>query len=145
MKKLIIIIAALAMFIAVPAMADTWEIVFETQGSPTRLELLYGEVTEPMTAAQFVNRDDLVVIPLDVTSPQSFEIPYADGVEYAICGKVFDAEGNSTYIMDDVDGNMSPTVWRATAIPEIVDAHYDYVVPSVDGQNVINITINQGR
>ena len=143
MKKLII--ALVFCLMAVPAMADEWTFNFETQGDAQSIILRYGEVTADMTAAQFVNRADLVEIPLGVTSPQTFAIPYADGVQYAICGQVFDSEGNGSYIMDTVDGNLSPTVWRATAIPEIVEAHYETVVPSVDGTNVINITINQGR
>lgn len=144
MKKIILATLVIGMM-AFPVVADEWTLNFETQGDVAGLSLYYGEVTTDMTAAQFVNRSDLVEIPLGITSPQTFTIPYADGVEYAICGQVYDTEGNGSYIMDTVDGNMSPTVWRATAIPAIVDAHYEYVVPSTDSQNVINITINQGR
>ena len=144
MKKLIFAALAICMM-AFPVVADEWTFNFETQGDAASIVLRYGEVTADMTAAQFVNRNDLVEIPLGVTSPQTFEIPFVDGVQYAICGQVFDSEGNGSYIMDTVDGNLSPTVWRATAIPEVVEAHYETVVPSVDGTNVINITINQGR
>jgi hypothetical protein len=144
MKK-IIAFAILAILIAVPCLADTWTINFETQGDVSGLSLYYGEVTGDMTAAQFVNREDLTEIQLGITSPQEFTIPYADGVQYGVCAKVFDANGDSSFVMDPQDGNLSPIVWRATAIPEIVDAHYETVTPSVDGKNIINIIINQGR
>lgn len=144
MKKLFFALLAIC-FIAAPVAADKWTINFETQGDADHIALYYGALTSDMTAEQFVNRADLVEVPIGLTSPQNFEIPLPDGTEYGICGKVFDSEGNSSYFMDSVDGNLSPTVWRATAIPEIVDAHYEYVVPTTEGTNVINITINQGR
>jgi len=144
MKKLLFAILAIV-FIASPAVADNWTINFTTQGDADHIVLFHGPISDGVSAEDLVNQTGLTEIQLPVSSPQEFTLDYEDGVQYGIFGVVYDAIGNSQIFMDEQGGDLSPIVWRATAIPEVVDAHYEQVVPSTDGVNVINITINQGR
>ena len=127
------------------AVADNWTINFSTVGDADHIVLYHKPIAPNQSAQNFVNGTGFTEITLPVTSPQNFTIDYPDGTNYGIFGKVFDSHGDSSFFMNTVDGDLSPTVWKATALPAVVDAHYEVVVPSVNGTNVVNITINQGR
>jgi hypothetical protein len=65
-----------------------------------------------------------------------------DGTVYGVYCAAFDAEGNNTIHMDS---DRSPTVWRMTAIPSTSDAHWEDVVPMVNGEITVNVTVTVGR
>jgi hypothetical protein len=142
MKKLIIALALL--ILAAPAIADTWTFTWDTQtGDLDHLVMYHKDATGfTGTAQEFIDAGGFTEITLGNTSPQEFTVDYADGTVYGVYCAAFDAEGNNTIHMDS---DRSPTVWRMTAIPSTSDAHWEDVVPVVNGEITVNVTVTVGR
>lgn len=139
MKRFFFILLAIALMV-VPVAADTWTLDFTTTGDADRIVVYHGIIPDGMTAQEFLGQEGLSEIQFQISSPQEFTLDYADGTQYGMFCKVFDAEGNSNYFMDDASGTLSPTVWTFTAMPEVGDAHFEEVIPSTEGD--INVTVN---
>lgn len=141
MKRLFIALSLLAIVLmAAPVAADTWTLDFTVEGDAERIVLYHGPIPDGMTAQDFLGQEGLSEIQFPISSPQEFVLDYADGTQYGMFCKVFDAAGNSNYFMDEAGGNLSPTVWAFTAISDVGDAHYQEVIPSLEGN--INVTVN---
>ena len=140
MKRLIIFLAIV--FIAAPAMADTWTLNWGSATGLDHIVLHHKAITGTPTAEQFITDTDFTDITLSNTSGQEFTLDYPDGTLYGVWGEAFNAEGDSTLLMDSA---MSPRVWRQTAIGEVQDAHWENVVPSVSGEIHVIVDVTVGR
>ena len=144
MKKLIV--ALIFCIIAVPAMADTWTFnPTVTGGVADHFVYHHGILPDGVSAQDFINSDGLNVIPIPASEPQTFKLDYPDGTQYGMFVEVVDTLGNTVMVMDNLDGVLSPTVWTFTAIPEIVGAHYNEVIPSTSGDINVNVSVTVGR
>lgn len=148
MKKIIFALIAVCLMVA-PAYAamQNWTINFTLSGPADHIDIKYATYSSDFTAGQFMNRSDLQAITLPATSPQSFSIEMPVGTRYAVFGEIIDDGGNKDFFMDESQGYLSPTVWRAVALDAVGDAHYQDITPvPVSGGGVVNIiTINNNN
>jgi hypothetical protein len=136
MKKLIII-AALIMSMVSPVLADNWTITYTVEsGTLDHLVLYHKPMVGTPTAQAFIDSGGFAEINLDNVSPKEFVVSYPEGTVYGMYARAFGQDGSSTVVMD----NLSPTVWKLTALGAVTDAHYEDVIPTTSGE--INITIN---
>jgi len=135
MKRLIFILLAIALM-AAPVAAGTVIFNFtEMDPSVTQVQFYYGPNDNTVaTADEFLLREDLTATEmLPVTGPMEFDVEFADGVEFAIYGRIFDALGNNDYIKD----NGSPSVWW-----DIYDAQLPANYIRINGQQFIEPGVN---
>ena len=142
MKKLIIALALL--IFATPAIADTWTFSWDSHtGDLDHLVMYHKDMTGfTGTAQEFIDSGGFAEITLGNTSPQEFTVDYPDGTTYGVYCAAFNAQGDSTIHMD---ASRSPVVWRMTAIAATSDAHWEDVVPMIDGEITVNVTVTVGR
>jgi len=141
MKKFVFALITLCMM-ASPVVADTWTFTpTVVTGTPDHYVYYHKAMPDPLpTAADFISSGGFAAITIPASDPQTFTLNYADGVQYGMYVEMFDALGDSVIIMDNLSGNMSPTVFTFTAIPSVVAAHYEDVLPSAGGN--LNVTVN---
>jgi hypothetical protein len=142
MKKLIIALALL--ILATPAIADTWAFTWDSHtGDLDHIVMYHKDMTGfTGTAQEFIDSTGFTEITLGNTSPQEFTVDYADGTTYGVFCRAFDSEGNYTTHMDP---DRSPVVWRMTAIADTSEAHWEDIVPILDGEITVNVTVTVGR
>jgi hypothetical protein len=133
MKKLIIF-AALACMIAVPAMADSWTFIFETTGSPTNIRIQHKAMPDPVPEAQaFIESGGFTPIEIGLTSPQTFTVEYPKGVQYGMYAEAVAEDGSSSlFTATEADGSSSVRVWTTASGGTTSPAHYFVVIASDD-------------